>query len=91
MEPDFADGDTIIVDPRVEPNADDFVIVELGRDFGNGKNTFKRFKPRGIVDGAPCFDLVPSNPAFDTITVSSRNPGRLVGTVVEHHRQLRRR
>lgn len=91
MEPEFYSGDIIIVDPRVAPAAGDFVVVALGNAVDEDRNTFKRYQPRGTLDGLPCFDLVASNPAFDTISVSVRNPGRIVGTVVEHHRQLRRR
>lgn len=94
MEPEYCDGEVIIVDPEVRPVADDCIVAELlrqGEEAGQGDVTFKRYSPRGVIDGYPCFDLIPINPAFDTVTVSVRNPGRIIGTVVEHHRRLRRR
>lgn len=92
MLPDFSEGDVIVIDPAVEPVTDDYVVVELlegNPGEGNGPATFKRYRPMGTVQGQPCFLLIPLNPEFDAITVSMRNPGRIIGTVVEHHRKLR--
>lgn len=93
MEPDFMDGDVIVVDPATHPHSGDFVVAELlshDDDEENGRYTFKQYKPRGAVRGEITFDLVPLNPAYPTRTVNPNSPGRLVGTVVEHHRRLRR-
>lgn len=89
MEPDFRNGDIIIVDPTVEPHSGQFVIAELlgpSPDPGPGEITFKQYRPR---NGTPTFDLMPLNPDYPTITVNKNNPGKIVGTVVGHHRDLR--
>lgn len=91
MSPLFNEGDRIIVDPATEPQPNDFVAVELladGAELGSGEPVFKQYKPRGLADdGTPVFDLVPLNPNHDTITVSSKNPGRVLGKVVEHRKR----
>ena len=94
MEPVYTEGDIIIVDPQVEPLPDDDVLAELlpdGLDPGNGDITLKRYKPRGSAnDSVIVFDLVPLNPEFETVTVNRNNPGRIIGTVVEHRIRRRR-
>lgn len=86
MSPMFAEGDTIIVDPTIQPQRYDFVIAELGDD---GDITFKQYVPRGsTMNGKPVFDLVPLNPEEPTITVNAANPGRIIGKVVEHRHRL---
>lgn len=93
MEPDFQNGDLIIVDPSVLPLADDYIIAEIlpkGEDPGPGEVTFKQYRPRGLSTGSPTFDLLPKNPDYPTITVNKNNPGRIIGTVVEHRRSLRK-
>jgi SOS-response transcriptional repressor LexA len=94
MEPRFTEGDTLVIDPAVAPKPDDFVICEVladGADPGQGEVTFKQYRPRGTApDGTPTYDLTPLNPQAATITVNKTNPGRLIGTVVEHRHRLRR-
>ncbi len=93
MEPDFRSGDIIIVDPSVEPLAGHFVIAELlaaGVEPGGGEATFKQYRPRAILEGVQVFDLVPLNPSYPTITINKTNPGRVIGVVAEHKRNLLR-
>lgn len=91
MEPDFRDGDVIVVDPHRSPVNNDYVVVELlpeGTAEGCGDVTFKQYRFRGQANGSASFDLQPMNPEYPTITINKNHPGRIVGTVVEHHRKL---
>lgn len=94
MEPDFRDGDIIVVDPNVIPVSGEFVVVELlpnGAEAGQGEPVLKQYRPRNSDGGKAVFDLIPSNPEFPTITVNKANPGRIIGTVVESSRNHRLR
>ena len=91
MEPRFSDGDTIIIDPAIAAKNEDFVIVELlpeGTPEGQGDITFKQMKLRTGVNGHSAFDLSPLNPQESAITVNAKNPGRIIGKVVEHRKKL---
>ncbi|VVE84963.1 LexA family protein [Pandoraea sputorum] len=86
MEPDFREGDRILVDPAVRPIAGDFVVATNGRD----EATFKTYRPRGAsAMGFEIFELVPLNPDYPTISNESV-PLRVVGVMVEHRRYRRR-
>jgi SOS-response transcriptional repressor LexA len=86
MEPEFREGDMIIVDPEVEPRPGDFVVAVNG----TGEATFKRYRVKGINDaGQNVFELVPLNPDFPTMR-SDVTHIRIVGTMVEH-RKFRRK
>jgi transcriptional regulator with XRE-family HTH domain len=87
MEPGFAVGDRVIVDPTVKPGPDEYVLCIIDK---TGKTTFRQYKPRGFTDGIAAFDLVPCNPEFPTVTVNARNPGQIRGVAVEHLRRLKR-
>lgn len=91
MEPDFHEGEIVIIDPAVLPELDDYVVAEVletGQDIGQGRWTFKQYRPRGVtVNGSTAFDLVPRNPSYETISVNPKNPGRIIGTMVEHRRR----
>lgn len=89
MAPEFIDGDVVIVDPNVEPWPGDVVVAQLENSEGA---TIKKYRSRGNDEsGRHVFELVPINEDYHTITVSCDNPGYIVGTVVEHRRNLRRR
>jgi SOS-response transcriptional repressor LexA len=88
MEPEFRDGDKIIVDPDVTPQPGDFVVAKLDRE---EEATFKKLRPRGTdASGQPVIDLVPLNDDWPVLHVDADNPGRIVGTVVEHRRYRQR-
>lgn len=94
MEPEFRDGDVIIVDPTQSPSVGDFVVAELlprGIEPGQGDPMLKEYRPRGRDNGGPAFDLVPLNSEYPTVTVNKANPGRIIGMVVESHRSHQRR
>jgi SOS-response transcriptional repressor LexA len=89
MEPDFREGEKIVVDPALQPISGDFVVVEIlagNKVPGEGDIVFKQYRARG----PEAFDLVPLNADFPTVTVNAGNPGRIIGKVVEHHRILTR-
>lgn len=88
MEPEFKEGDVVVIDPSVKPLPGDFVVAKLDRD---GETTFKKYRSRGVdANGHHMFELVPLNEDYHTILVSSENPGHIVGTMMEK-RQKRRR
>ncbi|MFN4281180.1 MAG: LexA family protein [Alphaproteobacteria bacterium] len=88
MDPEFRDGDKIIIDPEVAPQPGDFVVAKLERD---DEATFKKYRPRGFDKaGAPIIELVPVNPDWPTLMLDADHPGRVVGTLIEHRRYRRR-
>jgi len=88
MDPEFRDGDKIIVDPDVAPQPGDFVVAKLDRE---DEATFKKYRPRGFdKDGAPIIELLPINPDWPTLMLDADHPGRIVGTLIEHRRYRRR-
>jgi SOS-response transcriptional repressor LexA len=89
MDPEFRDGDKIIIDPEVAPQPGDFVVAKLDRE---DEATFKKYRPRGAdKDGAPIIELVPINPDWPTLMINAEQPGRIVGTLIEHRRYRPRR
>lgn len=88
MDPEFRDGDKIIIDPEVAPQPGDFVVAKLERD---DEATFKKYRPRGFDKaGAPIIELVPVNPDWPTLMLDADHPGRVIGTLIEHRRYRRR-
>lgn len=86
MEPEFKEGDRIIVDPALQPQPGDFVVAKNGRE----EATFKKYRPRGIgQSGREVFELVPLNDDYPTIN-SEHEPARIIGVMVEHRRYRRR-
>lgn len=86
MLPDFREGDTVIIDPAVEPMPGDFVVAK------NGENeaTFKKYRPRSITaNGENVFELVPLNEDYATLH-SDKVQIRIIGTMIEHRRYRRR-
>lgn len=82
MEPDFKEGDVVIIDPRVKPRPGSFVVAKNGRE----EATFKKYRPRSIdVLGNEVFELVPLNDDYPTMR-SSDQPIEIIGTMVEHRR-----
>lgn len=84
MLPEFREGDVIVIDTGIEPRPGDFVVAKLDRD---DKATFKRYRPRGVDDeGQPIIELAPLNDDFPTLIMNARNPGTIVGVMIEHRR-----
>lgn len=87
MEPEFREGDKIIVDPDITPLPGDFVVAKLDRE---DEATLKKYRPRGNdAQGQPRIDLVPLNEDWPVLRIDAETPGRIVGTVVEHRRYRR--
>lgn len=86
MEPDFVEGDVIIVDPELHPGPGDYVVAKNGSD----EATFKKYRARGISEsGEEIFELIPLNEDY-AVRSSAKEKIRIVGVVVEHRRLMRR-
>jgi SOS-response transcriptional repressor LexA len=86
MLPEFREGDTVIIDPAVQPLPGDFVVAKNG----DHEATFKKYRPRGHNDrGDTVFELVPLNEDYAS-TRSDITPVRIIGTMVEHRRYRKR-
>ena len=82
MEPDFKEGDVVIIDPSIKPRPGSFVAAKNGRE----EATFKKYRPRSIdVLGNEVFELVPLNEDYPTMR-SSEQPIEIIGTMIEHRR-----
>jgi SOS-response transcriptional repressor LexA len=75
MEPEFVEGDIIIVNPHIAPKPEDFVIV---KNEENGEVTFKQLKRYGET-----LILYPLNPKCPDIEITPRYKVRIIGKVVE--------
>lgn len=93
MEPVYYDGEVVVIDPAVYPENEDDIAVELlgaTQEPGEGNWTFKRYRPRGTLNGFQAFDLVPLNPKYPTISITKPGLCRFIGTMVVHQRNRRR-
>jgi len=79
MEPEFREGDIIIVNPNIEPKPGDFVIV---KDEDNEEATFKQLKRFGDL-----IVLHPLNPKYPDIELTPRHKVRIIGKVVEKRKR----
>lgn len=79
MEPEFREGERIIVDPDIQPENGDFVVI---RDTKNNEATFKQLKKYGnkIV-------LHPLNPKYQDIELDHDKRYVIVGKVVGKDKQ----
>ena len=83
MLPIFQEGDRVIIDPEIEPSPGDFVVAKEEMEEAA---TFKQYRPRGVdAKRRPIIELRPLNDAWPAIIIDSHNPGRIIGTMVEHH------
>lgn len=92
MEPEFKDGDTIVINPSLRPEPGDFVVAGLlGGPGDDPEATFKKYRPRGYSrEGNETFELVPLNDDYPTIS-SEITHCQIIGVMIEHRRQYRRR
>ena len=87
MEPEFKDGDRVIIDPEIAPQPGDFVAAKNGEQ----EATFKKYRPRGMdAHGNIIFELVPLNDDYPTLRSDVQHI-RIVGTMVEHRKYRRPR
>lgn len=90
MEPEFREGDIIIIDPTVSPAPGDFVVAARMDPVADGyETTFKKYRPRGYdATGRVIFELAPLNADFPTYR-SDVDRLTIVGVLVEHRRKYR--
>jgi SOS-response transcriptional repressor LexA len=81
MEPEFREGDVVVIDPDVSPDPGNYVVARNHEESA----TFKKYRPRGIVDGREVFELVPLNEDY-AVMRSDQQPIQIIGTMVEHTR-----
>lgn len=87
MEPEFCEGDLIIVDPDAVPSPGDFVVAKNGSE----EATFKKYRPRGYKeDGSEIFELVPLNDDYPKLS-SETCVITIIGKVIEHRKFFKRR
>lgn len=85
MEPEFKEGDVVVIDPDVRPNAGDYVVARNHEEAA----TFKKYRPRGINEsGQDVFELVPLNEDYAPMR-SDLQSIQIIGTMVEHTRYRR--
>jgi transcriptional regulator with XRE-family HTH domain len=85
MAPEFAEGDKVILDPAMPPRARDFVVAAASPEDGP---VFRMYRPSDR-DDVESIELVPFSSAWPTQVIDSDNPGRILGTMVEHRRYRR--
>jgi SOS-response transcriptional repressor LexA len=82
MEPEFKEGDVVVIDPDVNPDPGNYVVARNHEESA----TFKKYRPRGVgADGLEIFELVPLNPDYAVLR-SDQQPIQIIGTMVEHTR-----
>ncbi|MFG0677715.1 LexA family protein [Delftia sp. WSY_7] len=85
MEPDFKEGDRVLIDPCARPRPGSFVAAKNGRE----EATFKKYRPRSIdILGNEVFELVPLNNDYPTLR-SDETTITIIGTMVEHRRYFK--
>ena len=86
MEPEFREGDVVVIDPTIQPHPGDFVVAT---DDG-GEATFKQYRSAGINErGHDVFELCPLNPLYAPMR-SDRQQIAIVGVMVEHRKYRQR-
>lgn len=92
MEPDFIDGDVILIDPNATPHPGDFVVGERVCPYtGEFETTFKKFRVKGLDEqGREIFELVPLNPDFPILSSKTEHID-IAGVMIEHRRSYARR
>ncbi|MDH2999668.1 DNA-binding protein [Chelonobacter oris] len=88
MEPDFIEGDIVIIDPHEQPKAGEFVAAVNG----NYEATFKKYRPLEDIDeyGRQQFELIALNPDYHKLSTLKKEI-RIIGTMVEHRIYRRKR
>ncbi len=87
MLPTFVPGDRVIVDPAVEPRPGDVVVASIE---GDTEAVLRKYRVVGFdSERKPIFDLVPLNEDYPVLQINERQPGRIVGTMIEHRRYRR--
>ena len=86
MNPDFVEGDLIVVDIEQKPEPGEFVVARIDKDV-----VFRKYQVVSSVNGEPeCFSLSPLNRDFPQFS-SSRHTIEIIGTMIEHRIFRRKR
>lgn len=86
MEPEFREGDVVVIDPTIQPHPGDYVVATDE----SGEGTFKQYRNAGINErGDGVFELCPLNPLYAPMR-SDRQQIAIVGVMVEHRKYRRR-
>ncbi|MFA9499838.1 LexA family protein [Mannheimia sp. E30BD] len=88
MNPDFIEGDVVIIDPTEQPHAGEFVAAING-DY---EATFKKYRPLEDLDehGRQHFELIALNPDYHKLSTLKQEI-RIIGTMLEHRIYRRKR
>lgn len=78
MEPEFLEGDVVIVNPHVEAKPGDYVIVKNDEE----EATFKQLKKFGDT-----LVLHPLNSRYEDIELTKGSKHRIVGKVVKKEKR----
>jgi SOS-response transcriptional repressor LexA len=82
----FEPGDKAMIDLNAAPAPADFVLALVPEE---GEALFRLYREVGRAgDGSMIADLVPLNPNFRTIRISSAGPARIIGVCCQVHRIL---
>lgn len=87
MEPDFMNGDIVILDPAIEPKPGEFVGALLDSE----RVVFRKYKDQGInSSGQHVFSLIPLLADYANLS-SEEHEILLLGTMIEHRIYRRKR
>lgn len=87
MEPEFKDGDIVIIDPTVIPSPGEFVVAQ----YDNSESTFKKYREIGLDKNSKIqFELISLNSDYNTINNLNQKI-KIIGTMVEHRIFRRKR
>ncbi len=85
MEPDFKEGDMLIVDASINPKPGSYVIAQNG----SHEATFKKYRVLSHDEyGRDIFELIPLNTDYPTLS-STTHDIRIIGVVVRHMRDFK--
>lgn len=85
MEPDFKEGDMLIVDTSIAPKPGSFVIAQNG----SNEATFKKYRVLSHDEyGRDIFELIPLNNDYPSLS-SKMHDIRIIGVVVRHMRDFK--
>lgn len=87
MEPEFKEGDVVIIDPAITPLPGEFVVAVNGEE----EATFKKYRELGVDEFERMqFELIPLNPDYTSMS-SLKQQMRIIGTMVAHYIFRRKR
>lgn len=88
MLPDYREGDQVIIDPTITSLPGEVVVAKLDNE---ESATLKKYKPKQDNEHGPVFELIPLNEDHPVRLVDHNNPGCLIGPVVRHIRDPRKK